>query len=112
MYVLSNMARKAQILFPLGEQQFSALGERLRLARLRRGITMMQMAQRAGITRATLYRAEAGDPGASLGVYFNLLRVLGLQADLDKVAADDALGRKLQDMELPERRHRTSKDQP
>ncbi len=112
MYVLSNMPRKTQLLFPQGEQQFAALGERLRLARLRRGITMMQMAQRSGVTRATLYRAEAGDPGASLGVYFNLLRVLGLQSDLDKVAADDALGRKLQDMELAERRCRKKEDKP
>jgi transcriptional regulator with XRE-family HTH domain len=62
------------------------------------------VAARAGVTRSTLYRVEAGDPGVSIGTYASVLRVLGLQTDLDAVAKDDALGRKLQDMELPLRR--------
>jgi hypothetical protein len=35
-----------------------------------------------------------------MGAYFNVLRVLGLQDDFLKLAADDELGRKLQDLEL------------
>lgn len=62
------------------------------------------VASRAGITRSTLYRVEAGDPGVSIGTYASVLRVLGLQTDLEAVAKDDALGRKLQDLELPVRR--------
>lgn len=41
--------------------------------------------------------------GGSIGTYASFLRVLGLQADLDVLAKDDALGRKLQDMNLPSR---------
>jgi len=36
----------------------------------------------------------------AFGAYFNVLRVLGLQDDVLKLAADDVLGRKLQDLEL------------
>ena len=103
------MPRKSQIHFPSALAQFREFGDRLRLARLRRQITTTQMAQRAGVTRATLYRAEDGDSGVGFGVYYAVLRVLGLQGDLDKLAADDTVGRQLQDMELPERRSRRVK---
>lgn len=62
------------------------------------------MAKRAGIARGTLYRVEEGDPGVSLAPYASVLRVLGLQGDLDLVSRDDVLGRKLQDLKLPTRK--------
>jgi transcriptional regulator with XRE-family HTH domain len=80
------------------------LGERLRLARLRRGLTMVQTAERANISRETLKRVESGDGGTSLAVLLRVLVVLGLDKDLALVAADDVLGRKLQDLALPVRR--------
>ena len=76
------------------------MGERLRLARKRRKITTVLMAQRVGVSRDTLNRVEKGDPVVSLGTYLRVLRVLGLDADLDLIAADDALGRKLQDLAM------------
>ncbi len=78
----------------------SALGERLRLARLRRKLTTTTVAQRAGISRTSLYNVEAGDPGATLGTYLRVLAVLGLGKDIDTVAADDQVGRKLQDLQM------------
>lgn len=98
------MPRTLPVLFPATARQSEALGERLRLARLRRRFSAATVAERAGITRSTLYRAEKGDPGVSLGTYLSVLRVLGLHGDLDAVARDDDLGRKLQDLNLPERR--------
>jgi transcriptional regulator with XRE-family HTH domain len=98
------MPRTVPTLFPALTRQLVALGEHLRLARLRRRYSAATMATRAGITRSTLYRVEQGDPGVSLGIYASVLRVLGLQADLDPVARDDELGRKLQDLKLPERK--------
>lgn len=80
------------------------LGERIRLARLRRGLSMMQTAERADISRETLKRLEYGDAGISLGVLQRVLRVLGLDQDLEVLAADDVLGRKLQDLALPTRK--------
>lgn len=98
------MPRTHPVLFPATVRQVEELGNRLRLARLRRRFSAATVAERAGITRSTLYRAEKGDPGVALGTYVSVLRVLGLHSDLDKVARDDDLGRKLQDLELPERR--------
>lgn len=98
------MPRILPVLFPATARQLEALGERLRLARLRRQFSAATVAERAGITRSTLYRAEKGDAGVALGTYMSVLRVLGLHGDIDAVARDDDLGRKLQDLELPERR--------
>ncbi|MGH8153394.1 MAG: hypothetical protein ACREPF_11775 [Rhodanobacteraceae bacterium] len=58
------------------------------------------MAERAGITRATLLRVERGDAAVALGIYARVLPAPGLEADLDQLAADDVLGRKLQDAAL------------
>jgi len=80
------------------------LGERLRLARLRRRYSTESVAKRAGIARATLYRVERGDPGVSMATCLSVLRVMGLQGDLDLMARDDVLGRKLQDLKLPTRK--------
>ncbi|MBX7113922.1 MAG: helix-turn-helix domain-containing protein [Myxococcaceae bacterium] len=78
----------------------AALGERLRIARLRRKLTSVLFAERMGVSRDTLYRLERGDPGISLGTYLRALRVLGLDQDLDLLAKDDVLGRRLQDERL------------
>ena len=76
------------------------MGENIKLARKRRKITTTQLAERADISRSTLYLIEKGNEGVAMGAYFNVLRVLGLQEDFLKLAADDTFGRKLQDLEL------------
>lgn len=59
-----------------------------------------QMAERMAISRDTLNRLEKGDPTVALGTYLRALRILGLDRDLDLLAKDDELGRKLQDLGL------------
>jgi transcriptional regulator with XRE-family HTH domain len=81
-----------------------SLGERLRLARLRRKLGVDITCERAGISRMTLYRAEAGNSAVALGTVVRILSVLGLESDLDQIARDDKLGRLLQDNELKPRR--------
>ena len=98
------MPRITPTLFPPATRQLASLGERLRVARLRRRYSAESVAKRAGVARGTLYRVEEGDPGVSLATYASVLRVLGLQGDLDLVARDDVLGRKLQDLKLPTRK--------
>jgi transcriptional regulator with XRE-family HTH domain len=104
------MPHKPPIVFPQEQRILTALGERLRLARLRRKLSNAVVSKRAGISRTTLYRVEAGDPGATLGSYVRVLAVLGLEADLEVLAADDKVGRKLQDLALtpPSRRPRNA----
>lgn len=94
------MSSKKQTVFPKYNQLLEQMGENIKLARKRRKLTTTQVAERAGIARSTLYLVEKGDASVTLGAYFNVLRVLGLQEDILKLGADDNFGRKLQDLEL------------
>ncbi len=94
------MKSKKQILFPKYQKILEQVGENIKLARKRRRLTTIQVAERANIDRSTLYEIEKGTSSVSLGAYFNTLRVLGLQDDFLKLAADDEYGRKLQDLQL------------
>ncbi|MFC2112228.1 helix-turn-helix domain-containing protein [Bacteroidota bacterium] len=94
------MKRKRQILFPKHIRILEQLGENIKLARKRRKLSASQVAERAGISRNTLYLIEKGNSQVSIGAVFNVLRVLGLHEDFLKLAADDDLGRKLQDLKL------------
>jgi len=94
------MNRRKQILFPKYQKLLEKVGENIKLARKRRKLTTIQVAERADINRSTLTEIEKGNPSVSMGAYFNTLRVLGLQDDFLKLAADDEYGRKLQDIEL------------
>ena len=91
---------KKQVVLPRFEVLLTQMGENIKLARKRRKLTTMQVAERAGIARSTLYLVEKGDPSVAMGAYFNVLRVLGLQDDFLQLAADDVFGRKLQDLDL------------
>jgi len=88
------------ILLPKLTKILEELGENIKLARLRRKLTVGQIAERAGISRSTLWQVEKGLPSVSLGTYAQILFVLGLEKDLLSVAKDDVLGRKLQDAGL------------
>ena len=94
------MTWKKQIIFPKHQALLEQMGENIKLARKRRKLTSIQVAERADISRTTLYQIEKGTASVAIGAYFNVLRVLGLQDDFLKLAADDELGRKLQDLEL------------
>lgn len=94
------MRIKKQIVLPKFQKVLEQLGENIKLARKRRKLTTIQVAERAGIDRSTLYQIEKGNPSVSMGAYFNVLRVLGLHDDFLKLAADDEFGRKLQDLSL------------
>lgn len=94
------MATKKQTIFPKYDKVMEQMGENITLARKRRKLTMIQVAERADISRSTLHLIESGTSSVAMGAYFNVLRVLGLQNDFLKLASDDELGRKLQDFEL------------
>lgn len=91
---------RKHLVLPKYKMILEKMGENIKLARRRRKLTSIQVAERAGIARSTLYLVEKGDPGVAIGAYFNVLRILSLQDDFLKLAADDEFGRKLQDLEL------------
>ena len=78
----------------------SIMGEDIKLARLRRKLTTTQIAERAGISRPTLWQIEQGLPSVSMGYYAMVLFVLGLENNLEALASNDEVGRKLQDAKL------------
>lgn len=92
--------KREVVIMPSSGRILSKLGANIKLARLRRRLTTEQVAERAGISRATLWQVEKGAPSVAMGIYCQVLFVLGLEKDLLKLAADDELGRKLQDAEL------------
>lgn len=94
------MPGKTAALLPATERLLQALGERLRLARLRRRLPAKQVAQRAGMAVPTLRAVERGNPSATLGAYASVMQVLQLEDGLVLIAKDDPLGRQLQDKAL------------
>lgn len=112
-----NMPSKPPVVFPQERRLLAQLGERIRLARLRRRLSTTAVAGRAGLSRTSLYKVEAGDAGVTMGAYLRVLAALGLEQDLHTVAADDRVGRKLQDLALdppraPARRRHPAAERP
>lgn len=79
---------------------FATLGENIKLARLRRKLSIRSMAERAGIATSTLGNIEDGSPSVSLGSYLQVLSVLRLEDDLLLIADNDPVGRQIQDAGL------------
>lgn len=84
-----------------------SFGDNLRLARLRRRLGTQLVAERAGISRPTLHKIEQGDPSVAMGNYFAVMNALGLAEEVGKLAADDELGRLIQDRDMPKRAPKT-----
>ncbi len=96
-----GMSKRTTIIMPGTEKILSQMGEQIKLARLRRQIPVDLVAERAGISRATLWAVEKGTPTVAMGTYAAVLHALnGLDRDLLLIAKDDELGRKFQDLNL------------
>lgn len=80
---------KKQPVLPKFQTILEQMGENIKLVRKRRKLSAVQVAERAGIARSTLYLIEKGGSSVAMRAYFNVLRVLGLQDDFLKLAADD-----------------------
>ena len=109
---MAIMARRTASLLPSTDALLRQLGERLRLARQRRRLTAEQVAARAGMVPMTLRRIERGRAGVTMGAYVAVMQVLGVEKDLNLLAATDPTGRALQDAQLSERRARGAAHMP
>ena len=95
------MKKAAYNILPTTEEILSTMGEQIKLARLRRNLSTELVAERAGISRASLWKVEKGDPSVAMGIYAAVLHALNnMDRDLLMVAKDDVLGRELQDINL------------
>lgn len=90
------------------EEKMKVVGEQIKLARLRRDLSLTQVAERATCSPLTVSRIEKGTPTVAIGIYLRVLYALQLDDDILLLAKDDKLGRQIQDMELSTR-HRASK---
>jgi transcriptional regulator with XRE-family HTH domain len=91
---------KNATLLPKQKRILARLGENIRLARLRRNLSAELLAERANIGRTTLWSLEKGHANVSLTTLVRVLGALGMAEELGRLAEDDTLGRKLQDIEL------------
>lgn len=92
------------------EQKMQVVGEQIRLARLRRNLSIAQVAERATCSSLTVARIEKGAPTVAIGIYLRVLYALQLDDDILYIAKDDTLGRALQDMNLPQRERASKKE--
>lgn len=116
-YIIENIKGDKEVVFmkqaaynilPITEDILKTLGERIKLARLRRNLPAELVAERAGISRSSLWKVESGDPAVAMGIYAAVLHALNnMDKDLLLVAKDDEMGRKLQDLELITRKRAT-----
>ena len=103
----SNKQQKRKVaIMPETEEKLALMGEQIKLARMRRKLPAQVIADRAGISRATLWKVEKGDSGVAIGIYAKVLKAIGLGDDILLLARDDELGHIVQDSELKRKRVR------
>ena len=96
-----SMGKKSVVIMPDTQKVLENMGEQIKMARLRRNLSAELVAERAGISRATLWAVEKGAPTVAIGTYAAVLHALGgMDKDLELVAQDDEFGRRIQDMNL------------
>ncbi len=91
------------------EEKMRIVGEQIKLARLRRNLSMAQVAERATCSPLTVARIEKGTPTVAIGIYLRVLYALQLEDDILMIAKQDELGRRLQDLALTSRKRASKK---
>lgn len=91
------------------EQKMKVVGEQIKLARLRRNLSMEQVAERATCSPLTVSRIEKGVPTVAIGIYLRVLYALQLDDDIVLLAQKDEMGHALQDLALKHRERATKK---
>ena len=104
------MSKTSYHILPATEDILKTMGEQIKLARLRRDLPAKLVAERAGISRASLWNVENGSPSVSIGIYAAVLLALNnMDRDLLLVAKDDRMGREMQDLQLVTRKRASRK---
>lgn len=90
------------------EVALKRLGADLRTARLRRNITLAEVAERIGASREVVGDAERGKPSTSMAIYAALLWTYGMMERLSGLADPAADDEGVRLASLRERRHARS----
>ncbi len=91
------------------EQKMEIVGEQIKLARLRRNLSVAQIAERATCSPLTVMRIEKGVATVAIGIYLRVLYALQLDDDILLLAKEDEMGRALQDLSLKTRERASKK---
>lgn len=91
------------------EEKMHTVGEQIKLARLRRNLSVAQVAERATCSPLTVARIEKGSSTVAIGIYLRVLYALQLEDDILFIAQKDELGRQLQDLALINRQRASKK---
>ncbi len=104
------MKKSPYNIMPGTENILETMGEQIKLARLRRNLSVELVAERAGVSRTSVWKVEKGDPSVAMGIYAAVLHALNnMDNDLLLIAKDDAMGRKMQDLNLTARKRANRK---
>lgn len=91
-------------------EKMQIVGEQIKLARLRRNLSIAQVAERATCSELTVSRVEKGLPTVSIGIYVRVLYALQLDDDILRLAQEDKMGKALQDLSLKQRERASKKE--
>lgn len=92
------------------EEKMQIVGEQIKLARLRRNLSIAQIAERAMVSELTVSRVEKGLPTVAVGIFLRVLYALQLDDDILGIAKDDLMGKALQDLGLKTRKRAAKKE--
>ena len=105
------MKNKMAYLMPGTVEILENMGENIKLARLRRNLSVELVAERANVSRATLWKIEKGNPSVAIGNYAAVLHALNnMDSDLLKIAEDDVLGRELLELNISTKKRVSNKE--
>jgi transcriptional regulator with XRE-family HTH domain len=101
--------KKSNSYSPLTKRLLTQMGENIKMARLRRDLSLKGVAERAGLALNTVVAIEKGASGSSMGAIASVLQSLNLTEDISFIAKDDLLGRKLQDLKITPKKRASKK---
>ena len=107
---VKDLNRKKVIIMPDTQKLLFQMGEQIKLARLRRNLSSELVAERAGISRTTLWSIEKGEPSVAIGAYAAVLHAInGMDRDLILIAKDEDLSQKIRELNIQVKKHSSHK---
>lgn len=64
---------------PYSRDALTLLAQMIRRGRIERGLTVQELADRAGVSRGLIQRIERGDPGCAIGPVFEAAAIVGIK---------------------------------